>query len=309
MIGTTLVELRTHIDALASADGDYHVVCGRTGDRPVPVAGKRFDKRATARSAARAAEQYRTALRRYDPRVPRYDPIVCQDTGPLWTTDRTQQSGESHQRSLSEPVLDGGAPTADRRDRVEFCHRAAGAVFETLSEGGYSSVESAVVDAYLELAEALTDPDDLCLRLLESVATEFGRQLTPADQSGILAGAASRLPATDSADQPVSAALSTLERRGLLGSYVRSPWSTDLAGGTRSVVARLSGYALSPRQDRLPVLPLALELYRHDPGWRPVSMDAVDVDDGWRLTLVLARDTEPSGLASAPHPVRGVVCR
>jgi len=57
MIGTTLVDIRDHIEALAGADGEYYVACGRTGDRPVPISGLRFEGRATAQSAARAAEQ------------------------------------------------------------------------------------------------------------------------------------------------------------------------------------------------------------------------------------------------------------
>jgi len=46
-----------------------HLRCGRAGDRPLPAAGNRFPDRATARAAARATEQYRSALRRYDPQV------------------------------------------------------------------------------------------------------------------------------------------------------------------------------------------------------------------------------------------------
>jgi hypothetical protein len=141
MVGTTLIDIREHIEALASDDGVYYLVCGRTGDRPVPVAGMRFDGRATARSAARAAEQYRTALRRYDPQVPYYDLIVCQETEPVTEFERLdRRDQDDHQRTLSEPVLDGDSTTPERRDLVEFCHRVAGAVFETLSEEGYDAV-------------------------------------------------------------------------------------------------------------------------------------------------------------------------
>lgn len=79
MIGPTLGDVRGHIEALASADGDYYLVCGRSGDRPVPAASLRFGSRPAARAAARATEQYRRALRRYDSRLPVYDVIVCQD--------------------------------------------------------------------------------------------------------------------------------------------------------------------------------------------------------------------------------------
>jgi hypothetical protein len=137
------------------------------------------------------------------------------------------------------------------------------------------------------------------------MATELDEQLPPARQADVLAGAATRLPPLDGADRPVSATLSGLQARGLLGSYTRSPWSVDLDDGTRSVVVRFSEYALSSRHGRLPVLPIVLELRRHRPDWPPSSVEAVDVGDEWRLTLVQARETEPSGLVSAPITSEG----
>lgn len=305
MIGATLEEIRTHIEKLASEAGDYYLVCARYGDRPVPASGLRFESRATAQAAARATEQYRTALRRYDPQLPYYDVIVCQDIGAseqtIRRTDRvsnTDPDRDLDEWTLSDSVLD--TSISDRQTLVEFCHRVAAAVFETLSEREYEAVESAIMDAYFDLAERLSDPDDLCLCLLESMARELDQQLRPVEQAEVLCEAATRLPAIESADQPVSATLARLEERGLLGSYTQSPWSVDLDGGTRSVVVRLSEYALSPQHDRLPVLPIVLELHRHQPDWLPSSLDVVDIEDGWRLTLVQARETEPSGLASAP---------
>ena len=78
MPDSTLADIRDRIEGLASADGRYYVTCARTGERPVPAAGHRFPSRATARAAARLAERYRATLRRYDPRTPSYDLIVCQ---------------------------------------------------------------------------------------------------------------------------------------------------------------------------------------------------------------------------------------
>jgi hypothetical protein len=301
MVGTTLVELRDHIEALASADGEYYVVCGRTGDRPVPISGLRFAERATARNAARAGEQYRTALRRYDPQVPYYDLIVCQNAGRAHSAQRAQErTQEAYPQTLSEPVLDKVATNPEHRRLVEFCHSVAAAVFETLSEDGYTAAETAVMDAYFDLAEAVADSDNLCLCLLESMAQELDQRLSPPEQAEVLAEAATRLTPTDPSDRPVSMTLSVLEERGLLGSYTQSPWSVDFDGGTRSVVVRLSEYALAPRNGRLPVLPIVLELYRHQPDWLPSSLRAVDGDDGWRITLVMAREAESRGLVSAP---------
>ena len=79
MTTTTLHDTRAYVEALASEDGGYYLVCGRTGERPVPATDLRFDSRTTARVAARVAEQYRTHLREYDSRLPNYDIVVCQD--------------------------------------------------------------------------------------------------------------------------------------------------------------------------------------------------------------------------------------
>jgi hypothetical protein len=79
MTEPTLRDIRTHLDALAVDVGRYVVVCARTGEHPVPIAGLRFTDRETATRAARIAQHYRSRLRRYDPRVPYHDLIVCED--------------------------------------------------------------------------------------------------------------------------------------------------------------------------------------------------------------------------------------
>lgn len=308
MIGTTLAEIRGRIEGLASDDGEYYVVCGRTGDRPVPTGGLRFETRAAAGAAARATEQYRATLRRYDPRLPHYDVIVCQEgrgtvvgaeqTGPTtlggvgWPDD---DSADTDARFGVDQAFEPG--TGDRSRRVEYCHRVAAALFETLSSADHDDVQSAIMDAYFELAESVPDPDDLCLCLLESLAVEIDRGLAPAQQARTVETAVSRLPDAESSDHPVAATLASLERRGLVGSYSWSP-STGPTGG-RGVVVGLSDYALSPREGSLPVLPVVVELVRHEPEGRLASLDVGDAGDGWRIRLEFARREVTDGLASA----------
>lgn len=300
MVGPTLIDIRDHIETLAAEDGQYCVRCGRTGDRPVPAAGTRFPDRATARAAARATEQYRSALRRYDPQVPYYDLIVCEEP-PLGSTNghRHDSTTERDEYTLSEPVITK-TPTPGHGDLVEFCHRVAGAVFETLSESGCDDIETAVMDAYFELAETVGGPDELCLCLLESMTTELHERLSPADQAELLADAAARLkPPTDETN-PLDATLDTLEQRGVIESYTRSPYSVDPDAGAGAVVVQISGYVLSARDDRLPVLPVTLELCRHHTNHPPQSIQVTAVDGGWQLTFVLADTGDQSGLVSAP---------
>ncbi len=298
MVGPTLIDIREHIEGLATEDGQYYVRCGRTGDRPVPAAGNRFPDRATARAAARATEQYRSALRRYDPQVPYYDLIVCETPRDV-TVDHPRGSGTEAPHRLSEPVITDGT-TPKRRDLVEFCHRVAGAVFETLSEAGYDGVETAVMDAYFELAETVGDPDELCLCLLESMASELNGRLSPADRSQILADAVARLDSPADDDNALDAALAALEERGFIESFARLPYSVDLDGGAGSVVVQISGYALSARDGRLPVLPVTLELCRHHSERPPQSVQVAAIDGGWQLTFVLSEAAEQNGFVSAP---------
>lgn len=331
MIGTTLEDIRDHIEALASEKGEYSLVCGRYGDRPVPAAGLRFENRTAAQAAARATEQYRAALRQYDPRLPYYDVIAQQETGvsdPLegrysrtLIENERRSSDEKDDKNeewlLSDPVLAGessdfvatdeppeSGETPERRRLIEFCHHVAAAVFETLSEGGYEQVESAVMDAYFELAETVSDPDDLCLCLLESMATTLDAKLEPAEQAVILSRAADRLDALPAAEEPVGATFGRLQRHGLVGSYDLLSSSIDSAR-KRSVVIHMPRYALSPRSGRLPVFPIIIDLVRHGLEGVPSAVWAVPVEDGWRLTFVFTNGTEsdgtaPSGLASAP---------
>lgn len=76
-----LVAFRSRIENLASDGGEYCVICGRTGERPVPVAGRSFPDRETASTAAKIASAYRAVLSAYDPRAPVYDFIVCETGG------------------------------------------------------------------------------------------------------------------------------------------------------------------------------------------------------------------------------------
>jgi hypothetical protein len=307
MVGTTLVEIRDHVEALASDDGSYVVHCARTGERPVPTVGARFETRPVAERAAAAAEQYRTALRRYDPRLPHHDLVVSRTGPPDGSTGREQDWPEAGPRSeggrgpaaTTRTTPRSGAPAA-AASPVELCHRIAAAVFETLCESGHRAVETAVMDAYFELAETVPDPDELCFRLLESVAAELDARLSPAERADVLTDAAARLPPREPAEDPVAAALETLATRRLLATEGRPPSRVDLAAGTRSVVVHVSEYALSTRCGRLPVLPLVLGVHRHRPTWPLSSVRVADADDGWRLTLVQSRDDPPTGLTTAP---------
>lgn len=298
MVGTTLVEIREHVESLASHDGPYTVQCGRTGERPIPVAGKRFESRTLAERAASAAEQYRAALRRYDPQVPFYDLIVCQAAETYSLPSSNAHPSDSRERHRTVDTADETGPQTSNSPLVEFCHRVAAAVFETLCESGYKDVETAVMDVYFELAESVHSADEFCLCLVESMAAELNRRLSPSEQVDIITEAATRLPPVDGARGPVSETLELLRMCGLLSAYTTSVPRIDRGEGTRTVVVELSEYALSPRDGRLPVFPLALGIYRHGPDWSLSSLRVVDDGESWKVTLVQSRHNKPSDLLS-----------
>jgi len=299
MVGLTLVEMRERIESLASDDGDFSLLCGRTGERPFPVAGKRFDGRAAARAAATVAEQYRAALRRYDLQLPYHDLIVREETGTVGRSAGSATASGGHDWTLTDPAItqDAAPPAAPL---VEFCHDVAAAVFETLSAGGHATVETAIMDDYLALAETVADPDRLCLCLVESTAGALDATLEPDEQTAVLAGAAERLAPADGGGPPVRATFARLQRLGLIGEYSQSPTAMDRAGRRRAVDVTLRDYALSPRDGRLPTLPVVVDLHRRSLRWPPAQIRAVAAADGWRLTIVLAAAGESTGLASVP---------
>jgi hypothetical protein len=283
-----LDDIRDHIETLATESGDYYLVCARYGDRPVPAQGLRFTDRPTARAAARATEQYRAALRRYDPTLPRYDIVACHDHSP----ELGWPEADGREASASGPPTDG-----DQR-LVAFCHRTAAAIYESLVEGSHGAAADAVMASYYEMAES-RGPDDLCLTLLERMAEELSARLSPAEQADVLSDAAGAVGPRSEATDPVAAALSDLRGCGLVGEFTSSGWSVD-DDGHRSVEFRLSEYALSPRDNHLPVLPIVVDLFRRGLERPPTETWVVHTEGGWEFTLVFARDGEPDGLTNAP---------
>ncbi|SEL25578.1 DUF7551 domain-containing protein [Haloferax larsenii] len=301
MFGTTLVEIRNHIEELATDDGSYVIVCGRTGEQPVPTTGLTFEDRTTAENAVRAATQYRSALRRYDPRVPYYDLIVSQSDDARMASARPSGAwGTGAEQKRGAPVFETEDDGGQQTERIEFCHRVASSVFEALSDTGHRAVETAVMDAYFELAETTSSPDELCLRLLESMATELHYRLESSEQAAVLARASERLPSRPGADGSVEATLDEMQRLGLIGSYTCSQWSPNPEDGTKSVEITFGEYALSEREGRLPVLPVILDLYRRRGASKPVSLHVTREGDEWHGKLAVSSESKGVGLASVP---------
>lgn len=306
MIGTTLGDIRQHLEALAEETGRYYLVCGRTGEHPSPAIGLRFENRPTARAAARATEQYRAALRRYDPQLPRYDVIVCEETdSSTLSGSKTASTVPTRGATASQttPLPPSDDRSASEESLVDFCHAIAGAVFETVAESSHQSVERAIMDTYLEIAETIETPDELCLRLLESMAIELERRLDPEAQAAILAAAAERLSSPPADDDPLEFALSRLQSVALFDSYTLERNALEKQVQTPSWTVTLSAYPLGRAETGVVTLPLAIELFRHAPE-SSISISRAEPIDGssstWELVVRTSTDERPSGLVSVP---------
>jgi hypothetical protein len=268
MIGRTLTDIREELEGLADASGEYHVQCGRTGERPVPVDGRRFPDRETAVQAVRVAHAYRATLRRYDPRAPWYDFVVCE-----------VEADSAGDRAWSFPPT-AASESPSQRTLVAYCHDLAGAVFEALSASDHAGVERAVMDEYLAAAERTTDRDRLCLQLLATMATELQSRLSERARADALQRASAHLPATEGSARPVRAALAHLRSVGLIDGFALADGHWDRP---RAVTVR--GYELRSREERLPTLPLSAETVRRAAGRPRVATAATPSDDGWRIRL------------------------
>lgn len=294
MVGATLSDIRQYIESVACEAGEYTLLCARTGQRPVPAAGLTFETRPTARAAARATEQYRATLRRYDPHLPFYDVIVHQRSAP-------SRSGDG--RGCPAPEGAADAPTrAAESSLIEFCHTVAGAVFEAVADSPHEAVETAILDTYTAVAEPIDDPDALCLRLLDSMAAELDRELDRGEQLAIVRSAARRLPARGSADDPLVASLEQLRSAALVQGYSVRPRTVDGGGQSRSWEVTIDEYALGRSADRVVTLPLVLGLLRGHPACDPAVSTAERVTDRTparlRMQVTTAPDRSPDGLVS-----------
>ncbi|MFW6321050.1 MAG: DUF7551 domain-containing protein [Halohasta sp.] len=294
MIGTTLSDIRQHIESLASPTGRYYLVCGRTGERPIPADGLYFDCRPTAQAAATATEQYRTALRRYDTQLPRRDVIVCEQFGTGRPTDDPAAATEL----ATQP--DGG------RSTVEFCHTVAGVVFEAIADSPHATLQRAIMDRYLALAERVDHPDELCRRLLESLATELDAHLSADQQAEVLRAAATNLPAPPAArgvrPDPLESALQTLRSVALVETYAVDRPSVDCAAVTWAVT--IDNYPFVSDGGRFVSLPLVVECFRRlsTVGLRISGVERTsDSPPSWRFELT-ATAARSSGALTVVEP-------
>ncbi|EFW91418.1 hypothetical protein ZOD2009_14966 [Haladaptatus paucihalophilus DX253] len=301
MVGNTLHDIRRHVESLATDGGTYRIVCGRTGTSPVPIAGQRFESRDTAQTALRFAEQYRAALRRYDPHLPYHDLIVCE-------TPRGSDAARDATPPFQRPTLQrsarsvGGDSVTDHQPLIDFCHDVTGALFETLATEGFAAVERAVMDVYLDAAESISDRDEFCLILLESMVEELTDRLSADEQARVLASAAARLPPTVDDGATIETVLEYLVSVSIVSDYRLT--SMDDAVSPRAWLVRLSEYALQGDERYLPTLPLAIELRRIYP--ESVSIEwarSVDADD-WELCLSVRSPTESDGTGLLRAAVR-----
>ncbi|WP_162224594.1 DUF7551 domain-containing protein [Halorussus amylolyticus] len=235
------------------------------------------------------------------PHRPVHDPGVPAPPGRAASSSESEDDA-AIDRGDAETTGDGGTiadgrTTGDTGTTLDFCHDVAAATFESLSELGHRDAERGTMDAYLHSAEAIPDPDDLCLVLLSTMATELDARLSPDQQAEVLEGAADRLGIRERANDPVTATLARFDGLSLVGDYAVTPRSES--GASRSWRVTLDGYAFDRSGGRLPTLPLAVELLRHLPDRTLAVTDVRTVGDrSWQCVVTAGAD-RAAGVANA----------
>lgn len=277
MVGETLGGIRERIESLTTPDGAYRVVCARTGIQPVPVSGSKFPDRERAEQAAQAATAYRAVLRRWDPRAPCYDFIACE-------VPDEAEIDVHRPRTASTPSLSG------------FCHDVAAAVFEALTGQGLDSIESEIMDAYCESADAITDPDQLCLHLLATLSAELDERLDEDEQARVLSAAAESLHGPSVGGTPLAQTFERLQRVGIVDDYSIAPQHERTTGSQRWTVT-VDGYALPGSGEAIATLPVVIDLLRRLPRARLALGDARRVTEAtWQFEIQVREDGPTSGL-------------
>jgi hypothetical protein len=298
MIGTTLSDLRRHIESLAKPGGAYRLCCARTGDQRVPVDGLAFEGRETARAAIRCAAQYRAALRRYDPQVPVCDLIAVKCPG-LSTHARRTLPAES---ACADPGPGEGGGCLPGGSTIGFCHSVAGVVFEAIADSPHAVLQDAIMDEYFEAAESVDGANELCLQLLRSIAVELAERLDAEETLRVLRAAGERM-STESgpdADDPVESILGRLRSVGMLRSYSVSAPTVDIDESARRWQVELDGYVLADdADDRLVTLPVVIALFERASVRAVAITDAARTAAGtWRLTMETNPECASLGLTS-----------
>jgi hypothetical protein len=116
-----LETLHRRIDALTDADGEYAVVCPRSGKRPVPVRTASFGSPTDAEAAADLVVEYRELLRQVDPHLECIPVVACEaGADPLALADSERDTASAGPVVLSgdrdgEWLAVGGAPVVEMR--------------------------------------------------------------------------------------------------------------------------------------------------------------------------------------------------
>jgi len=154
MVGTTLREIRQHIERLASDDGAYYVVCARSGERPVPVAGQRFATRPTRRTPRRRPNSIapRSGGTIRGSRFTIRSSVRLERRTRTRVPPRTVIGGNRTDESRTRGQSQNGRAKRGRDDSplISFCHDVSGAVFEALSARDHDDAERAIMETYLQ---------------------------------------------------------------------------------------------------------------------------------------------------------------
>ena len=100
-----LEALHQRIEDLTDPDGEYAVVCPRSGKRPVPVRGKSFPSPDVVGEAVDLVVEYRRLLREVDPHLESIPIVACEETAaPLALTAADERQATERESRERDPT-------------------------------------------------------------------------------------------------------------------------------------------------------------------------------------------------------------
>ncbi|WP_137286835.1 DUF7552 domain-containing protein [Halorussus salinisoli] len=93
--------LHRRIDELTDPEGDFAVVCPRSGKRPVPVRGASFSSSGDAERAVELVREYRNLLRDVDPHLESIPIVAAEETADPLALDGASESLGRSSRSIT----------------------------------------------------------------------------------------------------------------------------------------------------------------------------------------------------------------
>lgn len=109
----SLEDLHRQIEDITAPDGDFAVVCPRSGKCPVPVRGQSFPSADAAEEAVDLVREYRTLLREVDPHLENIPIVATERAADPLALETSEPDGRPDDGRRRQSRLGRAVPAAD----------------------------------------------------------------------------------------------------------------------------------------------------------------------------------------------------